>query len=148
MMGYLSGLNRFEAETFDLIPWQSQDYLATVLANHCTQNPDQTFYAAVTLMAASLHPQRMTLAESLQTIPTAEGQPPIRLYGTTINQVAASLSESGFDAGAPNGVFDDVVRQALSDFQAAEDLPVTGIPDQRTLVRLFYTGPAARSATP
>ena len=143
MNGYLSAMNRFEDNTFDLVPWQSPDFLATALANYCAQNPEQSFHNAVLLMAESLKPQRLESRSVMLNIEVGGGGQPLRLYQETFTQAMAVLGAAGYPvAMAPTDAFSEDARQALTAFQEAEGLPVTGLPDQPTLLRLFY--PQAR----
>jgi hypothetical protein len=139
MNGYLTGLNRFEEGTFDLVPWQNADFLASALANYCSQNPDQSFHNAVVLLAETLKPQRIESRSERVEIPVEGEEQPLRMYRTTLQRVQAALNEEGYDAGPADGEFGEATAQALRALQQDTDgLEVTGVPDQGTLLRLFY----------
>ena len=138
MNGFLSAVNRYEDDTYDVVPWQSADSLASALANYCSQNPDQSFHGAMVLMIQTLRPDRLTHRSDMLTIEVDGSERPIRLYQASLEQVMARLGQAGYEVGTADSEFDDQDRQALADFQLAEGLPVTGLPDQATLLRLFY----------
>jgi len=55
------------------------------------------------------------------------------------------LTSRGYPAGPADGVMGRTTRSALTDFQRAQKLPVTGQPDAATLAALgIGTGMAAR----
>jgi peptidoglycan hydrolase-like protein with peptidoglycan-binding domain len=65
--------------------------------------------------------------------------------GATIREVQRRLASRGYHPGAPDGVMGRVTREALTQFQRAEKLPVTGRPDRETLAALgIGTGLAAK----
>ncbi len=51
------------------------------------------------------------------------------------------LKEFGYFSGVPNGTFDDATRQAVESFQLVNGLPITGIADGATLMRLMADSP-------
>lgn len=63
----------------------------------------------------------------------------------TIREVQRRLTSRGYPAGRPDGVMGGATRSALTDFQRAQNLPVTGRPDSATLAALgVAAGMAAR----
>ena len=103
MNGYLSGINRFQEDTFDMAPWQSPDFLASALANYCNQNPDESFHNAVLLMAQSLAPQRLETRSEPVDIPAEGAEQPIRLYEAVLERAQAALAVALMAASAPAG---------------------------------------------
>jgi peptidoglycan hydrolase-like protein with peptidoglycan-binding domain len=55
---------------------------------------------------------------------------------STIREVQRRLTSRGYAAGRPDGVLGRTTRSALTDFQRAQNLPVTGQPDRATLAAL------------
>ena len=51
------------------------------------------------------------------------------------------LKDYGFFSGEPSGVFDDATRQAVESFQMVNGLPITGVADGATLMRLMADSP-------
>lgn len=139
MNGYLTGLNRLEEDTFDLVPWQNSDVLASALANYCSQNPDQSFHNAVVLLAETLKPQRIESRSERVAIPVEGADQPLRIYRATLERVQRALNEEGYEVGPVDGEYGQATAQALRALQEdTEGLPVTGVPDQATMLRLFY----------
>ena len=56
---------------------------------------------------------------------------------STLRQVQTVLKQKGFYEGGVDGLFGPGTRAAIVAYQRAENLPVTGEPDQNTLARLF-----------
>ena len=51
------------------------------------------------------------------------------------------LKELGYYSGEPAGAFDDATRQAVESFQMVNGLPITGVADGATLMRLMADSP-------
>lgn len=57
-------------------------------------------------------------------------------FSGMIEDVQRKLHQNGFDAGPVNGDFGTKTQAALAQFQLANDLPVNGMLDARTLAAL------------
>lgn len=57
-------------------------------------------------------------------------------YDDLVKQMQHKLHERGFDAGPVNGDFGPKTQAALAQFQLANMLPASGMPDPRTLLEL------------
>lgn len=57
--------------------------------------------------------------------------------GVEVSELQAALRLLGFYTGEVNGVYAESTAKAVSDFQAAANLPVTGVMNQATWDRLF-----------
>jgi len=134
--GYLSGMNRYESEVYDLVSWQNTDLLMASLAKYCKEQPDQNFHVAVTELAGAL--RRNAIKERTSQVPVAAGNDrAFVLYDVVVRRIQAALRLRGFYEGELTGEFTDETRDALTAFQASKDLPETGIPDQQTLSNLI-----------
>jgi len=72
---------------------------------------------------------------------TRSGEP----SSATIRDMQRRLTSRGYPAGPADGVMGRATRSALTDFQRAQNLPVTGQPDRATLAALGVgAGMAAR----
>ena len=64
--------------------------------------------------------------------------------GATSNDVLVMqrhLKDLGYFSGEPSGSFDDATRQAVESFQMVNGLPITGVADGATLMRLMADAP-------
>jgi len=64
--------------------------------------------------------------------------------GTSSNDVLVMqrhLKDFGYFSGEPTGTFDDITRQAVESFQMVNGLPITGVADGATLMRLMADSP-------
>jgi len=133
--GYTTAYNQLSAATFDIAPWESTDLLATVVEAHCKKYPEHRFTAVVRSMFAKMSAERLQQDTPLLSVGSAsEG---FLLYRETMRRVQQRLSEAGLYNGALDGGYDAAVRTALQSFQRKSSLPVTGLPDQPTLWKLF-----------
>jgi hypothetical protein len=137
--GYLTAFNALNKDTFDILPWQQPELVAEGAFNLCKRNPDAALVQAVTEVVRVLYPQRVEGAA--ERVPIGEGKEAVYLYKDTVRDVQAALIKTGHLKGKADGAFGPGTRSAIEAFQKANDLPATGVPDQRTLVALFYAPP-------
>lgn len=58
--GYLTAVNRYEPGTYDATPWGTPEIIATIVDNHCRDNPDERFVVAVQKLVATLQADKLT----------------------------------------------------------------------------------------
>jgi hypothetical protein len=133
--GYLTGANRFSAETFDLAPWETLETLSGYLVSFCTQNPQTTFAQAVFNMTSALAANRLQQASNPEQL-GADGKQLI-VYQEVVRRVQAELKSQNFYSKDIDGVFNEETLNALKEYQTKNELSVTGLPDQPTLHRMF-----------
>ncbi len=133
--GFITASNQHTPQTFDLTPWQNVRTLTAALANYCDNNADTRFAAAAVRLGASLHRDRLSERSDLVSI--EHGGATHYVYRETLRRAQAALSEKGLYSGSLDGEFGKATRAALEKFQANANLPVNGLPDQRTLLGLF-----------
>ncbi|MEQ8233390.1 MAG: peptidoglycan-binding domain-containing protein [Gammaproteobacteria bacterium] len=133
--GYLTHVNEATPETFDAAPWQSTELLLGVLTGWCRERPEERFHTAVFQLTRSLYPQRVQARSPL--VEVRVGEQALVLYRATIEAMQARLRLRGLLSSAPSGVYDTATTEAIRSFQRAQDLPVTGLPDQVTLGHLL-----------
>ncbi len=135
VLGYLTGINRFSEETFEVAPWEGDDTLLAFLAGHCGRNPETKFAVAVNEMVRALMPARLTDASPMHLLGTGDQRTAI--YKDSLRRVQRKLAQSGHYLGAADGEFGPETQAALEKYQQERNLPITGVPDQRTLYDIF-----------
>lgn len=133
--GYLTAINQFAPDTYDIAPWESTDLLAALIENYCKQNPEQNFFSIANALAGRLMEDRLQ-TQSPPVEAKARGQS-IRLYQETLRRAQQALKDRGHYTGTVDGLFGPQTQQAIEDFQRKQGLKVTGLPDQLTLLRLL-----------
>ena len=138
LTGYISALNRTEADTFDLAPWQSTEFLVIALGNFCLRNPKMGIHRAVSAMVDTLRRDRLTTrSEPLQ---LGDGGPKVQVYKEVLRRVQQRLKDLGYHQGTADGLYGPQTKKAIQAFQTDQGLPASGLPDQGTLKTLFYPG--------
>ncbi len=133
--GYLSAANQFTQKTYDLIPWGNTVFLATLLENHCSKNPEQRFYVAVNKLAGSM--MKLRLPKQSKMVKTEYQGKKTYVYQAVLEIIQQFLRKNGLYSGEADGKFGPGTRKALQDFQKKNGLAVTGLPDQITLYKIF-----------
>ncbi|PWR03516.1 hypothetical protein DKT77_06580 [Meridianimarinicoccus roseus] len=135
--GFVTGVNVFRDETYDVTPWQTPQLILSKMAAFCRENPDVPYVNGLGRLISVLMPNRQTEPSPIIQV-RYDGQA-VALPTWVLNEARRAL-EAVTDGGAlptaPDG-FDDAFAERLKSFQAAEGLPRTGLPDQATLNRLF-----------
>lgn len=140
--GYISAVNRMKKGTFDATPWQSTDVMLALVNNHCSQRPDERFFAVVTAMLQFFEDQQLTVDS--EKVETAAGENKLTVYRTVLRRAQEALAEEGAYSGAADGLYGPKTRTAFETFQEKRGLPKTGLPDQQTLFVLFAQPKAAQ----
>ncbi|MEK0082800.1 peptidoglycan-binding domain-containing protein [Benzoatithermus flavus] len=138
--GYLTAFNALNKDTFDILPWQPPELVAQGAFNLCKANPDAALVEAVTQVVRVLYPQRVQGAS--ERVKIGDGKDTVYLYKDTIKDVQEQLIKTGHLKGKADGSYGPGTKAAIEAFQQDKGLPTTGVPDQRTLVALFYGAPA------
>ncbi len=133
--GYMTGVNQYSPETYDITPWQSQNLLAALFEKFCARNPGANFFAVANKMVVELRGDR--LRESSTPVVAAVGERNIGIYRETLRRVQVVLREGGHYQGGVDGLFGPNTRRALESYQKQVGLTVTGLPDQATLFKLL-----------
>jgi hypothetical protein len=158
--GYVTAFNALSEDTFDILTWQTPELVAQGAFNFCQRNPDAALVEGVTAVMRVLHPQRIEAAADRVRI--GEGKNAAYLYRATVRELQQRLIDAGHLKGAADGAFGPGTKAAVEAFQKSAGLEVNGIPDQRTLIALFYeraagqqqgqageaTSPAAQASAP
>lgn len=126
--GYLTAYNQLTPNTYDIAGNANIDGLTNWVDAFCQQNPNTTLVTAAINLMQALGPNRIAQK------PASGGATVDR---STLRQVQTVLKQKGFYEGGVDGLFGPGTRAAIVAYQRAENLPVTGEPDQNTLARLF-----------
>lgn len=136
--GYVSALNLSARDTFDLLPWGNEAYLAVLLEAHCKRHPEQPFHVALNRLLEGLKDQR--LHRRSPQIEAERGGAKVLVYAETLQRVQRRLKEQGLYRGEVDGRFGEQTAEAIARYQRRQGLPPTGLPDYATLHRLFLEG--------
>jgi peptidoglycan hydrolase-like protein with peptidoglycan-binding domain len=137
--GYVTALNQFQPDTFDILPWQNTQSALGLMQSVCAQLPEDTrFMDAFHQLNLRLKDQRLTKLSDATAFRTERGMAVI--YKSVYQMMLDKLVDGDFLHVAQRGD-DAAVSDALSAFQNASGLTVTGLPDQPTLFQMFYKTP-------
>ncbi|MGG7607327.1 peptidoglycan-binding domain-containing protein [Massilia sp. BKSP1R2A-1] len=137
LYGYLTAVNQATPDTFDLATWQDLNTLTNFVIEYCQKNPRTSFAQAVFNLTAALKPMRLTAAS--QPVRFTHNNKPFVMYGDVIKRMGEALKHKGYYKGTlpAQPAFTGEMARAVSRFQAGNQLPATGEPDQFTLFKLF-----------
>lgn len=135
--GYLTAVNEYRAETYDIAAWESVGLLAEYLDGHCERHPDQQLSNAARQLVKGLAPDRRQAQAEERVFQS--GNIIVRVAPDVAERVDGRLRHLGLLAGDGDTLS---VQEALGAFQQSQALPETRVPDQRTLHALLREGSA------
>lgn len=141
MEGYATGLNRLQADTFDVSPIVDPAAMANLMLSICRQNPEMAFEVAVAQGLSSLAPMRER-AESRADTLEHEGST-VLVRRETMRRLQQALAELGHYTSSIDGLYGPGTRRAIIAFQESAELTPTGLPDPDTLLNLLLARSAA-----
>jgi hypothetical protein len=139
--GFTTAINAVAGNTFDAAGWRSSELVAQIIKRNCAERPQLAFGVIAERVHRRLLPLGLRSASEL--VAVDNGQERFLLYRATIESLQRRLRQSGFAEVEVTANYDDATRAALSRFQERSALPVSGLPDQVTLWRLFSDEPGA-----
>lgn len=135
MLGYMSAVNRYEQTTFDITPITDVRALTNIAVALCAKHPTARFEVVLADMLRAL--SRARVRSDSPIVDMKSGDATASLRQETLLLVQQRLNERGVLKGKPDGSFGPQTEAALKDYQKAEKLPVTGVADSATVIRLL-----------
>lgn len=129
--GYMTAYNQMAEDTFDVAAWEKPNILARYLYNYCRQNPSGYLGQGMNAVIEVLKPGRISAREQL--VEAQSGDQSVWLYPSVLNRVQEALKAEGMYDGEIDGTFNEDLQFALAEFQQAQGMSVSGLPDQNTL---------------
>ena len=134
--GYLTGANVYKADTFDIAPLAPPQIVANIVLQQCERNPDAAVVEVMVAVVEELSKQRLRSGRPVLDL-SHDGQS-VRVHQEIFRRTQGALKELGFYEGAIDGAYGPQSRRALTRFQEARGLQPSGLPDEPTLVELFF----------
>lgn len=135
LLGYVSATNRLGAKTYDALPIQQVGVLVELVGSVCGANPRALVETAAFSVLKALDAARAT-AESPLVTATVNGKSVV-LRKAALVSVQESLIQRKLLKTKATGDFGKATEQALRDFQKAQGLAETGLPDLASMLRLL-----------
>lgn len=135
--GYVTAMNQTAPETFDLTPWQTAETLLGLMRRGCEARPEARFMDRLVDLLRDMSPIRLPTASTASNL--VHNGRAVVVYDAVLAAAVRRLAAEGFWTGADDARFDTPVAEAFERFQQDRGLPVTGLPDQRTLTALFLS---------
>jgi len=133
--GYITGVNQYRHNTYDVTSWESMGLLAASLHSYCSSHQSASFFGASQRLVEALN------ADSLETfspgIDVSNRGVTLMLNQPLVSRVHRQLAELELYSGDPDAEYGDDSKAAMSAYQKQHGLPPTGLPDQLTLFQMF-----------
>ena len=136
LTGYISAYNYLKPDTYDVAPWQSAELLSFIIAAHCKDNPEESFFHASNRLINSIEKDRLRLTSEVITI--SIGDHKLTMYKDMVFRIQSALKDKGhLNIRWATGDYDQSTIDAMKAFQTESKIGVTGVPDQESLFLLF-----------
>ena len=129
--GYVTGINQFRDNTYDITSYESTELIARIIENHCKKNPDDRLFTVLNSLFTRNAADR--IQESIVPTIVKVGDRTTHLYEPTIRRIQNELRKRRLYSDDADGMYDDGVAAAMAEFQKEIDFEPTGFPDQATL---------------
>jgi hypothetical protein len=139
LLGYMSATNRYEPNTFDISPVTDPQAMFNVLVGLCKAHPDARVQTVANDTLAALGKARVKAESPI--VDAKSGSATAQIRQETLLLVQQKLNERGFLKTKPDGTYGAQTEAAVKSFQTAEKLPLTGVPDAPTVIRLLVEQP-------
>ena len=133
--GYITGVNQYASNTFDILSFESSELVVELLSVHCKTHPQDLVFAVLNSMFIKLQDDRLQTPSPH--IEVKIDSRSVRLYEEVLRRIQTRLKEEGHYNGEITGTFGESEQAALAAFQASIGLESTGFPDQVTLWKLM-----------
>lgn len=139
LLGYLSAENRLTPDTYDIMALQDPAVFPNAIAVLCKDNPKLTVESVVASLVTQLEP--IKVGRNSPILELSAGKYKTAIRQSTLMLVENALREKKYYRGRDEGKFNPELQHALEKFQKEQSLPVTGLPDSDTIVRLLIESP-------
>jgi hypothetical protein len=134
--GYVTAMNRFREQTYDLAPWQTSEILAGMVGGYCAKNPDANFAHVVDQLSVNLAAKRLKVRSEMIQVVYKDQQ--VLIYEDVLKTMKNRLAAKGYlKPSQTDGGFNDTLAEAVIRFQRDNKLEASGLPNYLTLYRLF-----------
>lgn len=133
--GFITAVNVFRNETFDLTPFQPTELLLAKMQKYCEANPDESYANALGKLVSSLMEGRLQAESDLVRI--SVGDKAVFIYRSVLADVYAKLANAGLLPQKEPTEYDAAFASATSRYQASKGLPQSGLPDLATMNSLY-----------
>jgi len=139
VLGYMSATNRYEPDTFDVSPVTDAQAIFNVVIGLCKAHPTVRVQTIVSDTLAALGKARIKTDSPM--VDTKSGNTVAGVRTETLILVQKKLAERGYLKAKADGTYGAQSEAAVKSFQTAEKLPVTGVVDSATIIRLLIEQP-------
>ena len=133
--GYITGVNQYASNTYDIASFESTELLTAVLSDHCKMNPQHLVFSVLNSFITQTREDRIREQSHKVTVNAAERS--VQLYPEVVRRVQEALKAKGYYQAEVDGIANASTFQALGAIQREIRFEPTGFPDQATLWRLL-----------
>jgi len=138
MDGYITARNQYAKNTYDIASFESTEFLAALLNEHCKKNPDVIVFSVIQSLTDQFSKNK--IKNHSRKVAVVVGERSVLLYQEVIKRIQKKLNQEGFYQGEIKTVFNLQTEKAVKAYQTSIGFKPTGFPDQLTLWRLFESG--------
>jgi hypothetical protein len=134
--GYVSSYNQFQANNYDVTPWQTTELLLLLASEQCKTNPQSRILTVVNGLLKALFSIR--LQEESEIVKVSLDGRDTYYYSEIIKRVKERLKiATSYQGNVSDDSFGAEEIRAIVEFQKSTGMTITRVLDQNTLSRLF-----------
>lgn len=144
MLGYMTAVNRYEPTTFDISPVTDVRALTNIALALCQKNPKARLETVLSDMLRAMARARVRADSPL--VEMKSGETTVAVRQEVLLNVQQRLNQRGLLKAKADGNYGPQTEAALKEYQKAEKLPVTGVADAPTVLRMLVEQAPAQQA--
>lgn len=147
MLGYMTAVNRYEPTTFDISPVTDVRALTNIALALCQKNPKARLETVLSDMLRAMARARVRADSPL--VELKSGETTVSVRQEVLLNVQQRLNQRGLLKAKADGNYGPQTEAALKEYQKAEKLPITGVADAATVLRMLVEqAPAQQPPAP
>ncbi|MGE0151569.1 MAG: peptidoglycan-binding protein [Reyranellaceae bacterium] len=144
ILGYITAVNRYEPMTFDITPVNDARALTGIVLALCQKNPKARLENVLSDMLRAMARARLRADSPLVQMKSGDAVAAVRQE--VLLTMQQRLNQRGLLKAKADGAYGPQTEAALKEYQKAENLPVTGVADAATVLRLLVEQAPAPAA--
>lgn len=137
--GYLTAINEQNSEIYDITEFQSTSFFLRQIYKYCEQNEADNFYTVAKSIVDAIRNRSVTHKSKLIFIKYKNNG--LFIYDSVLIKAKKELARLGYllQHRANSSKIEAEEISSIKGFQKYKGIPVTGLPDEATLMELFYS---------
>lgn len=134
--GYLTAVNEYNENIYDITSFQSIRLIMKLVYAHCQSHSESSFYVVTKKLVQSFLP--LSLNSKSELVVLAYNNKKIFSYVSILKKAKEKLKLLGYRVSSNEKILTKGDIKSIIKFQGENYIAMTGLPDEATLMKLFF----------